>query len=415
MTQRGNGLSKTLTCIATVSIFLVGLTAHRAAAQTSARPDAAPAGKPALMGMVHADVASLRKELPALVKKLQPFMPPAIGAKIPALTKMLDKIEAVDVFVLTAGRQPMPVAAISGKLTPQDIADILSMFAGAKIPPTKTSEGRYAMGPIETVTSGKRMFVAPAGMLTKDMLGLIVTGEEKMLTGTLAKADRKAHVWGGAEGLEKMDHSAPTHVTGSASLGKKLSGTVKFVFPSVKFAERMEKDVTGEKSFTGKLFTAERVGTAVTLTINGSVDELLVELAHARKMAKRAVSMAKLKGIGTAIEMYKMDNNGSAPPTLAKMVEISYLSAKMLLSPSSGRTTIKTDAKGIPTEPGDYEYIVVPDSAPGGLVRVYEPLKINGGEGSCVSYVDTHVEWVTPKKLKDDLDRTHKCLAENSK
>ena len=107
------------------------------------------------------------------------------------------------------------------------------------------------------------------------------------------------------------------------------------------------------------------------------------------------------------------ENNDVPPPTLARLVEEKTLSVKMLLSPNSGRKTIKTDAKGIPTEPGDYVYIVVPEKAPGDLVRAYERLKINGGEGANVLYVDSHVEWVTPEKLKKDLARTDKWLKEN--
>ena len=399
--------------MAIISVLMVGLTAQHAAAQATTRPAFTPAGKPTLIGMVHINVASLRNELPALVKKLQPLAPPAVGAKIPALTKMLDKIEAIDVFVLIAGRRPMPVAAISGKAAPQDIADILSMFIGAKIPPRKLSEGRYAIGPIETVIVGKRMFVAPRGVLGKEMLNLIITGEKKLLTGVLAKVNRKAHVWGGIEGMDKLDRSAPASGAGSVSLDKKFSGVIELVFASVKRAERMEKGLARSKVFIGKSYNVKRTGATVTIKLNASAEQLMASIMRARKLAKRNIAAANLRGIGMAIEFYKVENNDTAPPTLAKLVEAKYISAKMLLSPSSGRKTMATDAKGIPAEPGDYEYIVLPDHAPGGLVRAYEKPRINGGEGACVLHASSAVGWLTLQELKEYLAETHKWLAEH--
>ena len=60
-------------------------------------------------------------------------------------------------------------------------------------------------------------------------------------------------------------------------------------------------------------------------------------------------------------------------------------------------------------------YVILSDKAPGDMLCAYEPLKINGGEGANVLYVDSHVAWVTPERLKKDLAKTHKWLAKNDK
>lgn len=370
------------------------------------------------MGLVHIDMVAVRKELPAVVKKFQPMLPPPIAAKIPAVMKTLGKIEAIDVFLLVAGRRwpPMPVAAISGKATPQDVADVLAIFIGAKIPPRKVSAGHHIIGPVETMVIGKRMFLAPIGMLSKDMLALIAAGETKLLTGSLAKVNRKAHAWGGAEGMNNMDKAAPVSVSGSASIGKKLTAKINILFSEVRFAKNVARALSADNPMYAGLLTSERKGASVSVNIDAALPELLASVMRARMLAKRAVSMSNLKNIGVTIAMYMEDQNGGAPPTLAKLVEGQYLpSAQMLLSPNSGRKTMKTDAKGIPTEPSDYQYIVLPNNAPGGLVRAYEDPKLNGDEGSSVLYADTHIEWQTPEQLKKDLAKTHKWLKENSK
>ena len=85
---------------------------------------------------------------------------------------------------------------------------------------------------------------------------------------------------------------------------------------------------------------ASRTGVTLTISINTAADRFLVGLNRARRLAKRAISMTRLKAIGTSIVIYANERNDTPPPTLAKLVEAKLIQAKMLLSPSSGRTTI---------------------------------------------------------------------------
>jgi len=130
---------------------------------------------------------------------------------------------------------------------------------------------------------------------------------------------------------------------------------------------------------------------------------------RARTMTRRAISGANLNTIGKAVLLYRAEFDDATPTSLAKLVECRTVSALILTHPSTGRR-LKTDEKGIPTEPGDYIYIVLPHDAPADLVMAYERPEINRGEGVNVLFADTHVEWVDMKTFQQHLEKTQKWL-----
>ncbi|HUS48378.1 MAG TPA: H-X9-DG-CTERM domain-containing protein, partial [Phycisphaerae bacterium] len=98
-------------------------------------------------------------------------------------------------------------------------------------------------------------------------------------------------------------------------------------------------------------------------------------------------------------------------PSLAALVKEGEISATTLISPSSGRKTIKTDEKGVPTDPGDYEYIVLPATAPGDLIRAYEKPEINQNEGTNVLFADGSIRWMDMKDFQTLIKVTMLWLA----
>ena len=110
-----------------------------------------------------------------------------------------------------------------------------------------------------------------------------------------------------------------------------------------------------------------------------------------------------------AVASYQVDNYDKSPPNLKALVEKHLLPATMLASPASGRQ-VKTDDKGLPTEPGDYVYFELPAKADAALVRAYEPPELHGGQGGNVLLVDGSVLWMTSDELEAAVKKTKAAI-----
>jgi hypothetical protein len=127
---------------------------------------------------------------------------------------------------------------------------------------------------------------------------------------------------------------------------------------------------------------------------------LLPSLSRARELAKRQVSVANVRGILVACQLYAGDHDGDYPPDLDMLVGSEDLPKKMLHSPrddGNGRSYIYV--KGFTTsEPNLANKIVI-----------YERPDIGNGEGSAVGFGDGRAEWVERDALRSMLkDPAHK-------
>lgn len=112
---------------------------------------------------------------------------------------------------------------------------------------------------------------------------------------------------------------------------------------------------------------------------------ILPALYHARGLAKRAVSMANLNGIGKAIAMYENDPDNAAPaPSFEELVDSGLIGRESLTYPGAN-----TGRK--------YDYFYLPDTA-----GDYDPKRIVACElkgdytedGRNVLYADGAVKWL---------------------
>ncbi len=146
-----------------------------------------------------------------------------------------------------------------------------------------------------------------------------------------------------------------------------------------------------------------------TTTMDGKYPIKVFEaMTVAQRFSRQAVSMANLNGIGKCIMVYE-DAHGKAPENLNELVKGNFLSAQMLVSPQKPRK-LKTDDKGIPTEPGDYVYFMLPKDADGSLLRAYEPAELNDGKGGAGLFADGSVRWLKADELKKAIEKTQEAL-----
>lgn len=108
---------------------------------------------------------------------------------------------------------------------------------------------------------------------------------------------------------------------------------------------------------------------------------MLPSLARAREIAKRTVCTTNMHAVGGALLSYASDNDGAFPVDIAKALNDSGLSPKVLNCPSCDQSNYRY-IPGWSTNDSPQEPVV------------YEPLENHDGEGGCILYLDGHAEFV---------------------
>lgn len=127
---------------------------------------------------------------------------------------------------------------------------------------------------------------------------------------------------------------------------------------------------------------------------------MLPSLMRARGMAKRTVSMSNLRQIGVAVLLYSEGHQGKLPPTLQALFESGTLPKQVLKSPLD-----ESDATS------SYIYINGQNNAmdPRNVVA-YENAENYDNEGSCVLFLDGHVEYMSMGDFRKALEDTYRQL-----
>ncbi len=147
----------------------------------------------------------------------------------------------------------------------------------------------------------------------------------------------------------------------------------------------------------GQLFVGAVGGAAMGTSI------MLPSLMRARHLAKRAVSMANLRGIGLACHVYANDHDDVLPTSLDVLVQESMISHDQLESPLD------------PHDPEPYVLLVLgkPMSAikmPSRTVLAYE--RPHTDEGTCVLFLDGHVEFMDLPAFRETVRGTYEKLGQ---
>jgi len=142
---------------------------------------------------------------------------------------------------------------------------------------------------------------------------------------------------------------------------------------------------------TGTTAVAAVAVVALLLTI------LLPSLARAREQAKRAVSMANLRGIGQAMHIYANDHQGRFPKSFDELIDAGLITRAELNSPRDRE--------------GAISYVhIAGQSAVDDVRNIVAYERIIGDEGTNVLFLDGHVEWMKLDAFKRALQATYERL-----
>ena len=138
------------------------------------------------------------------------------------------------------------------------------------------------------------------------------------------------------------------------------------------------------------MLTPAAKGDRLTLSLDEKqVDRLIFEviappLRRARGMARRAMSMANVRQITTAIHMYANAHKGQIPPDLRALVKDKLIDPRVLINPSQPKRKV------------GYTYIRVPlalKKLPSTMLLIHEAYD-EWKEAIVVGFVDTHVKLI---------------------
>jgi prepilin-type processing-associated H-X9-DG protein len=157
-------------------------------------------------------------------------------------------------------------------------------------------------------------------------------------------------------------------------------------------AHRDPQRYAGRGIAIGGICTSTLASVAL-LAIPLTIAILLPSFTQARILAKRAVSAANLRGVGTALLVYS-SNHGQPPSTLSALVAEGLVAPAQLQNPlSDGRRTC------------DYFYVRIdPEATPDPRwIAAYDDASDHNGEGANVLYFDGRVDFVMEPLFSADL------------
>ncbi|MFW5732121.1 MAG: hypothetical protein ACOCZU_02825 [Planctomycetota bacterium] len=145
-----------------------------------------------------------------------------------------------------------------------------------------------------------------------------------------------------------------------------------------------------------------------------AVSILLPSLHQARNRAKQAVSMTRLKGLGTAIALYQNEHNDTLPPTLDVLVREGFMGGDQVQSPFSNTPLEYSKDRGFSREP-DYVMLQLGDTTgmPGNTILAYERPEFYNKRGTIVLQLNQSVQWMTMEEFQAAMKKTRAAI--NSK
>ena len=296
--------------------------------------------------VIYLDVSAAREGLADVVKK---HPKEAKQIDLDGFMGVLEKIDAVALYLMGAEGQSPRVLVIHGEVRPGDLTDVLAKMLGApelaESKLTSKGNGRYKLGeaPILIVDAreaddlgGNVIVAGKSETLTAGLVGALGKGQSPAVTLALKKADTSAMLWGGMALGKPLDASGPKSGAFSANLtGDKLFRG-EMTFASEEAAIQAEKGVGMGLELLGPLLTVKRSGATLTIesTKGGNLADMLIPgIRKAIEEHDETQCVVNLVFIGQRCSMYA-DKNGKLPESLKAMVDEDVLSRTVLQCPS---------------------------------------------------------------------------------
>ncbi len=376
------------------------------------------------VGVVHVDAEAIK---PFLVRTADEMKKTAGQEKtiqmLQSAAELAQKVAWLDVYVVNLKDQPpLLLLYFQTEMTADQFADLLTkMLAGwgQFLPLDRVPHEEFILlGPKDhpgvaiTDTAAfneirNGVIVSPVRLeAVTAVIHTLGAGASDELTALGDEVDADAPLWA-AMCPAAMDAECPQKVLARGSFEPDKTSQLRMVFEKAQQAGEYEQSAA--RMGLAKVSRSDRE-VKLEAELNAAlVQKLLAGLQSAQRQAVRASSAAHLKSIGVAVAAFQMDNYDKSPPNLKALVEKHLVPASILVSPAS-RRQIKTDAKGIPTEAGDYVYFELPAKADASLVRAYEPPELNAGLGGNVLLVDGSVHWMNADELDAAVKKTRQTI-----
>jgi hypothetical protein len=381
---------------------------------------------PDAVGVIHMDVERLWDQLKGPLEA-------QMGDKLPLgmIEDAVKKLTSVDVFLSPGSSQePRFLVAVRTSGRAKDVLALMNMAGqgSGKAAAKSEGNGRYALkaaGRAVTVICGSEaddldddvLIVTTADRASPSSIAKLGSGDHSRLRDLLSNIDTDAPIWAAVDGKALAEKDAPESIAASLFLTEDKESRAEVVF-------RAEADArkASEAMKPGRLppvireaVNVETEGRKLVVTARMDVVKampaIVASIFQARQLAQRAVAGTRLKNIGMAIELYRTEHADAYPPNLTAMIETGDVGAPDLLHPGSGRKA-EPEARTLPGG-SDFVYIrpAVPDP-PGELVLAHGRSEHNQGQGAHVLYASGSIRWVSPARLRSEVQRTRRWYAE---
>jgi prepilin-type processing-associated H-X9-DG protein len=156
-----------------------------------------------------------------------------------------------------------------------------------------------------------------------------------------------------------------------------------------------------------KKLTPRQQGERLILQLDSDAANTLTEdviaptLLRLNSFAMRMTCGTNMSGIGKALLIYANDYDDVLPPDLDTLIHKAEMPPKGLICPATGLK-----------ESYVYRGASLTTSAPPWMITVYEKAGNHGEDGRNVLFLDSHVEWMTETKFREDIEKDNQYRRE---
>jgi len=297
---------------------------------------------------IYLDVSAAREGLVDFAKK---YPEEAKQIDLDGFMGVLDKIDAVSLYLMGAEGQAPRVLVIHGEVRPGDLTGMFAKLLGApelaESGLTSKGNGRYKLGeaPILIIDGreaddldGNVIVAGTAETLTAGFVAALGKGQCPAVTLAIDKADTSATLWGGVVFDKPSDPGLPQTGIFSANLaGDKLFG-IEMTSKNLEFVAEAEKELQGNMRVFGDAMVLKRSGTTLTIesTRGGNLADLVVpSIRRELEEAKQVACKSNLFDIGARCAMYRAERKDAKyPENLKVLLDMHLLYPSVLRCPS---------------------------------------------------------------------------------
>ncbi len=292
--------------------------------------------------IIYADAAKVGKGLSDAAKRYPVEASQiAIGTLVPSV---LDKIDAVVIYMMQGQGPPLPVIVFHGDIRPGDLAAVAGKIGGGPAAPEVKIEsrgnGRYALTgmpfPLLVIDAGEAddldgnvLVAGMPPMLTAGFIESLGKAKCPAVEYAIEKSDTSSVLWGAVVFGKGGDPNLPE----SGQFAVNVTGDKLFdldlTFATEAAAKVAAVDMQDNMSIFSDTMTLRHSGTNIRIksTQSGNLIDLILipSIRQAVELAKQASCLANVKGIARGCMFYRAEQRNKYPPDLKTLVDMDFV------------------------------------------------------------------------------------------